>query len=241
MDSLDVSKLKRDAKYISSLLKVTDEKTIAEKDLSLIFPSIYIDKNLAKIGPLCEVLSVLILLDRESGKYSVCLNPAKQNYSPYAIKEITCGNVLYQEMLFKKGDVITPNNYIVLNQQHLFDVFETFYLLGKIPWFMSYEDLADLLVSSKKYCGSSIGDNPVILQVITAIMTRVYGDDDKYFKSEVGLVNGIKPLFKGIKDPYFSFSSSISKVVGSYLEDGFIGAIVKPSTRSNRISDLLKG
>lgn len=241
METLDVKGLKRSPEHFKSILYSKDDKMFSKKNISIVFPSVYLDKNLAKIGPQCEVLSIMALLDRESGCYCVCLNPAKQKYSPYRVQDITCNGVLYQEMMFKSDDVIVPNEYIVLNQQHLFDVFETFYLLGKIPWFLSYEDLSDILATSKKYCGSSIGDNPVMLQLITAIMTRVYGDDDKYFKELLGVVPNIKPLFKGLKDPYYSFSSSISKVVGSYLEDGFIGAITKPSTTTNRISDLLKG
>lgn len=234
---------KRSQDDFSIFFKEDQNATYAERDFSIFFPSSYVKKDLASITSVIEVICILMVVDEVSKKYKTLSIPVKQKFSPNETQKVTLNDVPYYKMNFKKGQIVTPNNNCVKTADFLFTVFETFYLRGKVPIFLSYEDLGNLLDKTKKYCGSSIGENLIAIHIIVAVMTRFKDDEDKLYKEVLKTLEDLKtkkPSFKGLSDIFYGIDNTVSSLIGGYLIDGMTGSIVKPETTSTKIADILK-
>lgn len=243
MSKYDLNEFKRSQEDFSIYFREDKNVTYAEKDFSILFPLSYVAKDLASITSVIEVICILMILDEEKKVYKTLSIPVKQKFSPNDTEKTTLNDVPYYKMNFKKGQVVTPNNNCVKTADFLFTVFETFYLRGKVPIFLSYEDLGNLLDKTKKYCGSSIGENLIAIHIIVAVMTRYKDDEDKLYKEVLKTFEDLKkkhPSFKGLSDIFYGIDNTVSSLIGGYLIDGMIGSIVKPETTSTKIADILK-
>lgn len=238
-----IKDFKRTKDGLKTVFSVNESNTICNRNVSILFPSYYLKKNLAAIEGNVEVLCVFMILDKEKDLYSVALAPIKQIFSPNKISEVMLNDTSYMEMEFLSGEIAIPNNHAVVTESFLFDVLESFYLLGKVPAFLTYDDLSNIFVEARKYAGSKIGDNPIVMQMITSIITRVKGDEEKFYKEVLknpGDDNKYIERFIGLKDPFFSFDSTASGIIGGYLEEGMIGSIMQPETKPTVIGEILK-
>lgn len=241
MEQLQINSLKKNKQAIKECFQVVKDKTLTNRDLYVLIPELYLDKNLAKIDTEVETVCIFAIVD-DRNNYGVTVAPIKQKFLPDRISKVNINDVIYRKFEFSKGSVFFGDNKATMTQSFLYDLFETFFLLGKIPWYIGYEELSDLLLETKKYNGSSIGNDPMIVQLLTSIITRVKGDESEYLRHVLRTkadLNKYKITYKGLNDVYYSLDSTSSKIIGGYLEDGMINAIMDPSKNITPIEKIL--
>lgn len=241
MEQLNLNNLKKNKETIKQSFQLVKDKTFTNRNLSVLFPELFLSKNLAVIDSFVETVCIFVILD-ENNNYAVTVAPVKQKFFPDRISKININDQVYVKMDFLKGSAFFTNNNAIMTQSFLYDLFETFFLLGKIPWYIGYEELSDLLIDTKKYNGSSIGNDPMIVQLLTSVITRVKGDENEYYRHVVKSKNDLnkyKTTYKGLNDVYYSLDSTSSKIIGGYLEDGIINAIMDPSKNITPIEKIL--
>lgn len=243
MEKYFLKDLKRVKGLFKTYLREEKNKTFAEKDFSILFPSFYINRNLAKIESKVELLLIAMLLDPKTNQFSTITLPVKQSFLPDSIYQIQFNNVDYYKMDFKAGDCIIPNNNCVQSSDFIFDVFETFYILGKIPEFLDYEECGDLLSETGKYAGSKTGENVIAIHIITAVISRVLGNEEHLLKEMIKTRDDLKKLpiaYKGLKDPFYGIDSTANAIIGGHLTDNIIGSVMSPEKEANKIATILK-
>lgn len=227
----------------SNSRNTSDRLTIAKDSISIHFPSLYIRKGLCKITDTAKILTVLAIVNYTKKQYAVLLAPCLHVFNPIKIKEVMVGQEAYTEFLYEHGDVIMPTEYTIVTDEEIYTMFSSFYINGKIPWFLEYEDVANMFLETRKYAGSSVGDNPIGPHIITAIMARYKDNLDVYYRSKINLPSDIEkigtPGYVGLSNPYYSFVNTTARIIGSRLQDGIIADIQKPNPKMQDLDKIL--
>jgi len=238
---MDITKLKRNSKKIKSILNIKGDILSVDEAVTVLFPARYVNKKLAVLGSTVKTLGIFAIVD-EHNNYSVFSVPTFIYLTPFKSESIMIGDREYVSLEFQKGDVFTNNINLVKNKQFIYDLFDEFMLRGNIPWFMAYEDVANIFLKTSKYSGSGIGDNPLAMEVLIATTARYSKDKTKFYRNVIkdkAYLKENKPDFVALLDIYHTFTSTGSKLMGSYFKEGVTSALVNPSTKSTKVEEII--
>lgn len=241
MEQINSSSLKRDNNYVKTLFLKKGNATICKRDCYVLLPDTLVNKGLAEIEN--PVKSVCILAIVEGNKYATMAIPVKQSFSPHKIEKVLVDGDLHYKLYFTDGDFFFIDNSAICDQSYYFEIFELFYLLGKVPFYLNYSDVSNLFLEAKRYGNSKIGDNRIAWDIIAGLLARDPNNPKVFYKDFLHKDPAnikVDPVFKGFKDVYFSYDNTSSKLIGGYLEDGIIGAVIDPETKTSKISEVLR-
>jgi len=127
------SLVERDPKAGKSLLEKIDDAYYAKEDLNVVIPTLYFEKELAKMGSNVETLG-LFAITGKNGKYGVL--PRPNSITLFSRMVVTRGE--YNHVIFKKGQkVMMARNSI--SGDLVEPLFKEMIKRGKIPSFVTYE------------------------------------------------------------------------------------------------------
>lgn len=241
MENLPINKAVRNPKKIMDKVKVNGDITTALDDLYIIFPERYINRKLAYIDSEINVLSCYVLMDNKYN-YAVVNAPIMQVVTPSNINTVDINDDKYKILEFQKDGVIIPNNTCVVRNEFLYDIFDEFFIKGNIPWYLSYEDISNIFEKAQTYANSNIGNNPLIFEILTSVISRSPKNKKVYIRHIVteSTKGKIIPNYVGLNNPYYSFDNTGAKLIGSRFTAGLNVAIVEPETKTSATSDILR-
>ena len=241
-DTLDIGSLKRNPEKIKKCFKIVGNSTVATSDIKIIFPKRFIDKGFCKLDKLTTLLAYYAILDTEDN-YAITIAPVAQQLQPSSISMLNIGKSekdVFICLNFYKDDVVIPNNDCVQDASYFFGILDEFFLKGKIPWYMNYEDVSNMILESERYAGSNIGSNPLGLEILATLVAK-----DKYgkaYKNSITSANYIfthNPSYTGLGDVR-SYTDTGSKLIGSRLKDGLTSALIEKETKTSDVSSVLR-
>lgn len=240
MDMVDFKKFKRDDKYLSSAIKVTKSRYIAQEDLFIMFPKRYIDLHLGDIDNTVSVLSVLIVYNKDF-KYSVINIPSMVNITPDSIEEIEIGDEIYFKMTIIKGDAIIDSRDVIVDGDVGYGVFNILLVKGVIPWYVSYLDLVKIFENIPKYTGSKVGGYISVIKIMIAISARSKDDPSIPYRKVIKSFDDNTPVhWVGLNNIYYTYNSTASKIFGSYMKPGMISAMVNPEKKATKLENIIR-
>lgn len=243
MDKYSKSNFKRNPEVIKSYFKVVKDITIVTSELRVIFPERFITKEFVFMGSTVRALNIFAIVD-DNNNYAIAMAPIFVELSPYNVSDVMIDNDLNKVLHFKKDDVFLVSNTCFVTDSFIYDLFDEFYVKGNIPWFMNYEDVSDILLESKKYAGSNIGNNPLTFEILAANIGRLKSDKNKFIRQELpnGKVNLEKMdvAYVGLNNIYYSFDSTGASLFGGYAKSGMVKSLVNPETTSTTTMDILR-
>jgi len=242
MNTYITKNLKRKPDAIRSYFKETNGGMVTKENIIVMFPSRYINKKLAIMGDTVTVLSIYAIID-ENNNYAVVNAPVSIELSPNMTDEVLVDGKEYIVLEFSKGDIFTHNVNLIIRNGNIYDLFDEFLIHGNIPWFLNYEDVSNLFKLSSKYAGTSIGDNPLGMELLASIVARNKDDKTMLYRKLSKDINAMKknmPAYIALLNIYYSFTSTMSKLSGSYFKDGITSALVNKETESNAVEDMIK-
>jgi hypothetical protein len=241
MDKLNISGLKRNSDIIKSYFKKVGETTVVKANVKILFPARYINRGLAIIGSNVKLLSIFAIVD-EKNNYAVVRAPIMQEVSPYVIGEVSLDDVVYKELSFRANDVFITNNNLVKTDNFMYEVFDEFFVKGNIPWFMDYDDVANVMLETGKYADSKIGDNPLTMEILASVIARNPNDKRVFFRKKLTPENKnkLKPVYVGLNNIYYSFESTGAKLIGGYFGYGVTAAIVDKEEETSDVAKVLR-
>lgn len=236
MDDLNPDRLKRNPEAIKKCFKVVGDTTIVTKNIKVIYPDRYNTIGLAILGSTVRLISIYAILD-EDGNYAIANNPIFVELTPSNVSEVSVGNSINKVLHFEESSTFTENNSLVIDDRFLYDIFNDFYINGNIPWFMNYEDVISVLANTSKFAGSSLGDNPLSMEIISAVLARDAKDKTKFYRQTEMTKD---PIFVGLMNIYFTFDNTVGKIAGSYMSQGITSAIVNKEKETTKIERILR-
>ncbi len=241
MQPFNIKNLKRKPDIIKSCFKIVGNSIILNKEISVIFPTRFINRKLAYMGDTVNVLGIFAIVD-ENNNYAIMNIPAMIELTPSMSNEINIEDDPYMLLEFNQYDVFSNNTKLLQEDGFIYDLFDDFFIQGNIPWYLDYEDLSNILVLSQKYAGSRIGSNPLGLEILTSIAARVSSDKTIFYRTlskDMEKMKKDKPSYVALQNIYYTFSSTLAKTSGSYYKDGIVSAIVNKEKKKNKLEVIL--
>lgn len=233
---LEVNKLKRNPKIISSYLKTSGNVTSTKADLQVVFPERYVKTKLAVIDNVVKTVGIYAIIDSK-GNYAVSNIPIMQELAPVSIDDAVVNEERYKVLNFNKDSVFIPNNKMIVTTDVIFPIFNDLFSGGRVPWYLTYEDLSEIFVESKKYVGNPIGLAILAFEIITSISARDASTPTKYYRL-TPMKN--KPTYVGLNNLYYSYNNTGAKLVGNYFKTGLMTSMLDPETKSSETSNILR-
>lgn len=205
-------------------------------------PTRFSDIGLGQIGINTFTYGMFALI-HENGDYAVCNVNALVELNPFKTIVVTINETDYHEFYFEAGDVIIKTSDLVKRDTLMYNVMDEFIFKGKIPWYVGYEDLGKLFDTAKKHADSNVGQNLEVIEFIAAMVTRSKEDRSKYIRTTANNYADValnKLDYVALKSVFYSISSTVNKLAGSYFNDGVVSALVNPTARVERIESILR-
>lgn len=243
MRVIDITRLKKNPDVIKSCFKTVKDLTMVTKNVRVIFPDRFIEKELAEIGNTVKTIALYAIVD-DDNNYAVTIAPIVQELSPYDVNNLTVNGKGYKVLEFSEGDVFVVNNNLIKNEALLYTVFDELFVKGNIPFYLEYEDLYKVFLETGKYCDNRIGNNPLTFEILTSTIARDEKDKTIFYSQIVHTEKDKKdkePFYIGLNNIYYSFDNTTSKLVGGYFGYGVTNAIVNKETEISEIGKILKG
>lgn len=238
---MQVEKLTRDASSVTSKLKeLEDGSLVCLEPMSITTPTRYVERGLAELGQDTYVVGIFALICGES--YAVSLINAMMKIEPSSITTMKIKGEEYYRFDFDKGATLLTSLNLVKKDVLVYKIYDEILSKGKVPWFMTYEDMGAIFSSAKKHAGTHIGSNAVITELIVSLITRTKEDKTKYYRTIVETQADLlskPPVFIPLKSVEYAATNTTNKLAGSYFADGVISALVNPAERRERLEDIL--
>ena len=237
---LDPSILKHNPEAIKKLFSNKGDIVMANDDFYVIFPERYINKRLAIMGSTVKMLSIYAVVDKHMN-YGVVVAPVFMEVGPINITNTIINGAVNKVLEFSKGSPFMLNRNLLKVESFMSDLFDEFFLQGRVPWYLTYEKLSDIFTEASKYAGSGIGRDPLAMEIITMIISRSKEDKMVSFRDIIKTSNTKEePVYVGLNNVYYSYDNTLSKVMGGYMQQGITTAIVNKETETTKVSKVLR-
>ena len=113
---------------------------------------------------------------------------------------------------------------------------------GKVPFYVTYNDLNKVFDTAASHAGRSLGDTADIMAVPISIIARNPKDVTQYYREIINTVdpNTVKPVYVPITSVDQSATSAITKITGSYFYQGVVSAINNPTDQAEVLDLVLR-
>lgn len=239
MEHIVPSKLKHNPEAIKNCFRISNNMTIVTKDIKIVFLESFLNKELAEIGDYVSLVGLYGIID-ENNNFGTCIAPVFQKILVNKIEDATCDDgKLYKILYIEKDSVMLDTNDLVVSDNQVYFIYDQFYVKGNIPFYISYNQLPTLLADADIFCGTRLGNDRHVFEILASLVARGK-DKSVYYRNspEMGIEN---PNYTSLSNIYYSLKSSSSKIIGGYYGSGISAAILNPETESSVLENLLMG
>lgn len=238
---MDHSKLVRDAEKVHAHLReLEDGSVIAVKPCKIYIPARFAEGELAIIAEEISVVGIFAMVV-EDKYYGVSTANAMMRIEPSSTNTVKIADDDYLEFYFEEGANVFSSTNLVRVDTLTYQIYDEIVAKGRVPWYLSYEDLAKLFESSEYHAGVKIGANHAIMEMIASVISRDSEDRTKYYRHTLQqLPNNMPPAVVPLKNISYGASNTTAKLMGAYFQDGLTSALINPSERIEKVEELLR-
>ncbi len=232
----------RDPIRVNRALAKVSNKLVAKEPVRIYIPVRYAEKNLAYIGGETYTLGIFMIAT-EDKRYAISLITAMVPIDPTNTLTVDFNGVKYYEFYFRKGANVINNLNLVKDKKLIYSIFNEIISSGKAPWYLGYNDFANILSSAGKHAGVNIGENHEAMELLTSHLARDPNDRSKQFRLVVNSyedVKNIRPAMIPLRSIQYSVTDTVTKLAGSYFRPAVVSALVSPTEREERVSTILR-
>jgi len=231
---MDISKLKRDGSKVQTALRNVGDTVVASKVCKIYTPEKYMGSPLGVMENDIKILGIYgIVVD---GYYGVSRAATLLGIEPSTVNNVLINDTEYLEFTFQPGDKVVSNINVVQSSTLLYWIYNEIISKGKVPWYISDMDLAQLFDTAKLHANGNLHGDPAILELIAAVITRDSKDKMVYYRhSSKGT-----PSFVPLSSVGYGATNTTSKLLGSHLAEGITSALTVESKQNESIEDLLR-
>lgn len=219
----------------------SDNSVIVTQACTLHVPVRFKDIGLASIGSSVYVFGLFpIILD--SGHYAVMNVNALIELGQFTTTTTTIDEIDYYVFRFEEGSVLFKTLDVVQRSSVVFSALNEFVFMGKIPWYVGYDDVGGLLETARSYGGSKASIVSGIMEFMAAYIARDKRDRTKFIretaKSEADFQKYL--AWVPMKSVFWSAPGTVNKIAGAYAQDGIVAALVNPNDTVPRVEAVLR-
>lgn len=237
---MDVSKLQRDPEFIATVLKEVGNQLYVTEECSIHIPVRFSERGLASIGSDTYVIGIFPIICGD--KYSVIMVDALMRIEPAEVNRVVIHDTEYFEFVFPAGTPIVANLDLAQVDTLTYRIYDEIIAKARVPWYLTYFDLASLFDTAQEYAGADIGQNKEVTELLVSIIARNDKNRVEYYRTTVSDKESFlttPPLYAPLKNVSLSATNAVSKLGGGHFREGTVSTIVSPSERVEPIEALL--
>jgi hypothetical protein len=223
---------------IDALFRAGD-KIATKADLWIYFPSVYVAKGLAYVGSEISVVGIM-LTTTDNKRYGSTMATAMLDVTPERIDTVNIDDEEHYRMFFPKGSVVFPDPFPKKVKGMVDMVFDTFYMYGKNPWWLTREDFALVLSDSVYWNDMRIHDSQVTLDVLASQISRSKSDIRKFARHESKRPESARlpATTAPIRNGSLNRTSRMTLLTNSELKKGMRAALLNEPVREEFLENL---
>lgn len=219
------------------------KQVICKNNCFIQVPKAFFEGNLGQLGAEISVYGCFAVI-METGEYSLVNISAMFSINPTSTSIITVDEVEYYQFFFAKDTVIFKTTGLLQQSKIIFDPYQTFLFMGRVPWYIGYDDHGRLFDSAPHFAGFGALKNPELMEFQTAMCARKGGDTSPeflrlkikdYSEGDAGNVDFV-PMGSVIA----TVRSTLNKVSGANALDGLISGIVSPPDKVGPVEKIVR-
>lgn len=240
---MDIKRLRRDASVLESRLQETPENGLMTlQECKIVIPVRFETIGLASIGVETHVVGIYALVF-EDGIYAVCNVCASMRIQPTRTEKTKIENVEYYVFTIAAGSLLLPSLDLVRKDILTYYIYSEMFSAGKIPWYMSYDDFGSVFNTAGTHAAAKIGQEREITEMLVSISARDKANRSLFFRinaKDPQTVKKLQPAYIPIRSVIYGATNTTTKLAGSYMHQGIVGALVTPSENLERIEEILR-
>lgn len=240
---MDPSIWKRDPGKVRAATPVQpDGSVIATRPVRIYVPERYVEKGLGEIGSDTFIVGIFAIVVDDK-YYAVTKINALVRIKPTTTSTVKFDGNSYLEFYFEPGSVVLATTSLVKSDTLVYHIFNFHLSNGAIPWYLDYEDVAKLFHSADRHAGVRLLKNHSILEMFTAAVARDPTRRTAYYRHALddGSEKPSHPLaWIALRNISLGATNTTAKLQGSYWADGMTSALATPSTKLERVEQLLR-
>lgn len=233
--------MQRSAEKINSILKEVGDQLITTEGCRIEFPVRYEVVGLANIGTESTVYGFCCIKTLKGEYYSVLNICAMFPTTADEINIIDVEGIPYYEFIYHPGSTVIDNLNLLVDDKIIGKIYKEFINQGKLPYYCNYNDVNTLFDTARDFANVNLGTFESLCVPIS-IIARNPDNPNQYFREITDKVdvNKVKPLFVPSSSVSFSASSTLTKLTGSYYNEGIVSAINNPTEQTELIDYVLR-
>jgi len=227
---------KRDPARVYAALKQAGSRKVATEPVKMIFPTRWLERELAVIENVITVLGY-VALATDDGSYAVTNVSGFLRTEPDRITKVTVGDESYTVFWFNKGSNVIASTDIVMIDNLVHPIYSELLGRGRTPFYYDYDDMPRLFENIPYYNGVDSKGDPVIWSYMASTATRDPDDLQRPYRQRND--RNKPPVLVGLKRVSFHGNSLLAKQGGSYYDSGTTSALANPSSKVDAIENIL--
>lgn len=237
---MNFAALKRDAGVVGKAFKeLEDNSLVALKEARVYFPARFTEQHLATVEVETYCIGhFAIVVDNCYAYFNV---NAMVRFDPAEVNKVVWEDEEYYELVFFPGSIVIPNLMLAKVDTNVYHIYNGILSKGRIPWYISYDDLMKIFTTAPEFAGASVGSEHEVIEVLVSLIARNPNNPTEYFRTIAGKEGAPdKPLYISFKSVEYAATNTTNKLGGANFARGVVAALVDPSTRLERIETSLR-
>jgi hypothetical protein len=219
--------------------EVNNARLVAAKPVKIVIPARFAERELAYVGIDTRIVGIFAMIVDDQ-YYGVSLANAMMRITPSSTSKVMYDEDEYYEFSFDAGATVCPQLDLVKIDTLVYNIYDEIISKGRVPWYLSYEQLGMLFDTAKEHAGANIGQQQEVTELMVSIIARDAEDRTKYYRQVIAQDPQKKPVFIPLRSVAYAATNTLNKLAGSYAKDGMISALVTPTERVERLEELLR-
>lgn len=203
--------------------------------LECYLPKRYINKNYLIVTETIKVLGIFTM--KCQGETFGIVLPTVIEMEVSRIEEATIDDRRYIVAVLEKGRKFMTSLSTLQGVKIPYYVWTEFLSVGNLPEFITYDTCAQLYDDMADIAGRGLGVDHAVFELVVAHMYRDKDDLSTYYrntdmKKEPGMVT--------LRDINYGPSTTHSRIVGSYANEGRNAALLHQSTTNDELEDTFR-
>lgn len=233
---------KRNGKKVRDLLTVNNKQIYCKQDCYVHVPTRYIDRDIGTIGADTSAFGIIPIILADTLEYGLLSVNSVVKLNPFSSETIEVNGDTYYQYFFEANTPVILNTSVVRKDTIIFNILDEFIIKGKVPWYVSYEDLAKFLDTANSHAGSRVAQNYEVIEVLASIVSRDVNNRKAYIRSTAKDKDYIlkNTEYVPMASVMYSVSGTANKLIGAYMDEGITSALVTPSEEVSGVERLLR-
>lgn len=228
---------------VHAVCDITEENSVVcNKPCKMYIPARFPQRDLATFEDEITLVGICAIVV-EDKYYMSAMICAPIRTEPTLVNTVIIDDVEYLELQYEPGDRVISQLDLLKIDNLMYRIYDEIIAKGRVPWYVSYDELGNLFESSSYHAGVQVGSTPAVMEIIVSTICRDPNDLKRYYRQVVETKEEISqnpPTIVPLRNVSFGATNTIAKITGSRFDEGMTSAIVNPGDRVERSERTLR-